>query len=177
MTCHQCAEPAPPIRKGRAHTFCSRTCSNVFRRVPAAQQKYRRDMWMLSNKRKWQWSIGVLKQAFGGCVDCGYNAHPHALDFDHIRGSEKLFAVSQMQGYPWHVVLEEMSKCEVVCANCHRVRTAQRRGKHMFSPTVALTEAQGDNSLSEPPVQDTSSVLRSERRLDPFGRTSRCGGI
>lgn len=59
-----------------------------------------------------------------GCTDCGYNSRPEALDFDHVRG-EKKFSVSNCN-YSWQKIEEEIAKCDVVCANCHRVRTADR---------------------------------------------------
>lgn len=61
-----------------------------------------------------------------GCADCGYKAHPAALHFDHIEGSDKLLNVSQMSSRSEAVILNEISKCEVVCANCHAIRTANR---------------------------------------------------
>ena len=62
-----------------------------------------------------------------GCTDCGYNEHPHALEFDHVMG-EKEFNVSQGQDKSYKALLEEISKCDVMCANCHRIRTAERGG-------------------------------------------------
>jgi len=59
-----------------------------------------------------------------GCVDCGYNESPHALDFDHLR--DKKFGLSYSMTRPMQAILEEISKCEVVCANCHRIRTHER---------------------------------------------------
>lgn len=66
-----------------------------------------------------------------GCLDCGYKQHPEALEFDHLPGSTKLFKVSDapMLGKIWSEVASEIAKCEVVCANCHRVRTFNRRRK------------------------------------------------
>lgn len=63
-----------------------------------------------------------------GCVDCGYKEHAEALDFDHVVG-EKEFGVLQgvRQGFSWDRIMAEVAKCEIVCANCHRVRTRQRR--------------------------------------------------
>ena len=61
-----------------------------------------------------------------GCTDCGYNKHPAALDFDHLPGTEKLFNVSGRVARSADVVFAEMEKCEVVCANCHRIRTVTR---------------------------------------------------
>lgn len=62
-----------------------------------------------------------------GCADCGYNAHPRALDFDHI-GTDKIADVGWLVHavVSWTRILAEIAKCEVVCANCHRVRTADR---------------------------------------------------
>lgn len=61
-----------------------------------------------------------------GCADCGYNKHAVALDFDHKDGSGKHAAVSQMRCGNMEKLLAEIEKCDVVCANCHRVRTAMR---------------------------------------------------
>jgi hypothetical protein len=62
-----------------------------------------------------------------GCKDCGYREHVAALDFDHLPGMEKKFILGDAGKHSWDDVLDEMAKCEVVCANCHRVRTARRR--------------------------------------------------
>ncbi len=62
-----------------------------------------------------------------GCTDCGYREHYAALDFDHI-GDDKFKGVSRMvdAGYSWKRIKQEIDKCEVVCANCHRIRTTDR---------------------------------------------------
>ena len=60
------------------------------------------------------------------CVDCG-EADPVVLEFDHL--GDKAFSISK--GLPdrnWQTVLDEIAKCDVVCANCHRRRTARRGG-------------------------------------------------
>jgi hypothetical protein len=60
------------------------------------------------------------------CVDCG-ESDPIVLEFDHLR--DKKFGISDgLQGRRWQDVLDEIAKCEVVCANCHRRRTAKRGG-------------------------------------------------
>lgn len=62
------------------------------------------------------------------CMDCGGRFPPVAMDFDHVRGV-KLFDVSQNWSLPKERVMEEIAKCEVVCANCHRIRTELRRNE------------------------------------------------
>lgn len=60
------------------------------------------------------------------CVDCG-ETDPLVLDFDHLRDKE--FSVGHaLRERPWKSILAEIEKCEVVCANCHRRRTARRAG-------------------------------------------------
>ena len=63
----------------------------------------------------------------GKCVDCGYTGHIAGFEFDHIR--DKKYAISNMlnQAHKWETILEEVHKCELVCATCHRIRTYKRR--------------------------------------------------
>lgn len=60
------------------------------------------------------------------CVDCG-NSDIRVLQFDHI-GNDKEYDIGvMMRGHmPWEKILLEMKKCEVVCANCHIIRTSSR---------------------------------------------------
>lgn len=59
-----------------------------------------------------------------GCVDCG-NTNPVVFEFDHVRGIKR-YEVSIMLngGFAWARILEEAAKCEIRCANCHRIKTA-----------------------------------------------------
>lgn len=61
------------------------------------------------------------------CEDCGGMFHPCAMDFDHVKG-EKLYAVSELvlRAWSFEKIQEEIDKCELVCANCHRLRTYLR---------------------------------------------------
>jgi hypothetical protein len=71
--------------------------------------------------------IQAIKMA-RGCADCGYRDHPAALDFDHLPGSvKKMRLATAAAGATLLRIQEEIAKCDVVCANCHRIRTANRR--------------------------------------------------
>ena len=60
----------------------------------------------------------------GKCIDCGYNAHLAALDFDHVVPKTKITTIAKMLNtYPWHMIQEEVIKCVLRCANCHRIKT------------------------------------------------------
>lgn len=61
------------------------------------------------------------------CADCGIKYPSYVMDFDHVRG-DKIHKVSHLVLHGTREsVEEEIKKCEVVCANCHRVRTHERR--------------------------------------------------
>lgn len=65
------------------------------------------------------------------CVDCG-ESDPLLLDFDHI-SDNKLANVSKLvhNTRSLKVIQKEIDKCEVVCANCHRRRTAKVQGWYL----------------------------------------------
>lgn len=58
------------------------------------------------------------------CVDCG-ETDPVVLEFDHL-GNKSFNVAYGMRARSWEAVLAEIEKCEVVCANCHKRRTAAR---------------------------------------------------
>ena len=63
-----------------------------------------------------------------GCRVCGYNKSPYALQFNHINPEDKTRIKSNPRtAYHarWKMsrILEELSKCEVLCANCHAEHT------------------------------------------------------
>src|SRR5688572_23204281 len=55
----------------------------------------------------------------GKCSVCGYNRYQGALEFHHLDPSKKDFGFgSSVVG--WLKMKEELDKCILVCANCHR---------------------------------------------------------
>lgn len=62
------------------------------------------------------------------CMDCGVKFNPWVMDFDHRPDEVKVNHVSHMLGASIESLLEEISKCDVVCSNCHRNRTYLRSG-------------------------------------------------
>lgn len=63
------------------------------------------------------------------CADCGGSFAPHQMDFDHRPGTTKRFRLTEGGAMlrPTAAILAEVAKCDVVCANCHRVRTRDRQ--------------------------------------------------
>jgi len=66
-----------------------------------------------------------------GCAHCGYRAFASALHFDHIVPENKKFLIATKAHYLAYgkktksnkILREELFKCQVLCANCHAIRT------------------------------------------------------
>lgn len=91
------------------------------------------------------------------CKDCGLTFHPSAMDFDHVRGKTMNVGRMVTQGHSIESLKEEIEKCEIVCANCHRLRTWQRAKKKWNRPkpgrwpqAAADPDAARDRSSTEP---------------------------
>lgn len=88
------------------------------------KKKTKKETRLLLRKKREEFLIEELKN---GCVDCG-SRDIRVLQFDHLR--DKVANVTQMlcDGYSIARMREEIKKCEVVCANCHSIRTQERSG-------------------------------------------------
>lgn len=75
-------------------------------------------------KEKSEW---LVAQKAKPCKDCGVQYPHYVMDFDHLDGSFKDKEVSVLVNYGWSRLKAEIEKCELVCSNCHRIRTYNRR--------------------------------------------------
>ena len=60
------------------------------------------------------------------CVDCGYN-NPMALEFDHRDPKLKTYEIGKILHKSIDLIKLELDKCDVVCANCHNIRTIRQQ--------------------------------------------------
>ena len=98
--CGTCRKRFVVIRsKGHRGTICGFCKTNRIR-----QDKKRRAVEFLGGK----------------CQGCGYCKIIEVLDFHHVDRSTKLASLSQMWNHSWKRVVEELKKCRLLCANCHR---------------------------------------------------------
>lgn len=75
--------------------------------------KLRREVWKIKEE--------------SGCVDCGEKYPHYMLEFDHKPEFKKVGSVSEIYSrYGREKGFEEMAKCDIVCANCHAIRTYNR---------------------------------------------------
>ncbi len=60
------------------------------------------------------------------CVDCGAT-DVRILEFDHVRGKKSANIAELLNNAAsWSTIEKEIAKCEVRCANCHRIKTTER---------------------------------------------------
>ncbi len=99
--------------------------------------KYMREVWYPKNKERHIKSVRRNKDQVAAfiegykrdrsCVDCGFSGKqfPYVLDFDHRKDSGKKFNIGSWSHSVLSIkaIMEEIEKCELVCANCHRIRT------------------------------------------------------
>jgi hypothetical protein len=82
-------------------------------------------------KRVWKGERAAWARSFKAgrpCVDCGGTFHPAAMHWDHRPGTQKAGEISRMVGRAsLEDIRAEIEKCDLVCANCHAVRTYERR--------------------------------------------------
>lgn len=88
--------------------------------------------WYLANKDKVQAKKDRKRQRLRElvrdaknvpCADCGGRYPYYVMDLDHL-GEDKAMIVSKLVNWgATQRVVDEIAKCEAVCANCHRIRT------------------------------------------------------
>lgn len=85
----------------------------------------KRRIWNRTRKTKFYpiFRDTVLKLKNKPCADCQGWFEPCQMQFDHKNPKEKKFEICKGGNYSRKAFLEEVSKCEVVCANCHALRT------------------------------------------------------
>lgn len=60
------------------------------------------------------------------CTDCRLSFPAYVMDFDHVRGEKEFGIAHGIHTYTLDEVLLEIAKCDLVCSNCHRIRTHTR---------------------------------------------------
>lgn len=95
------------------------------RRMPAAKRAAK--ALRRGNRRK-EIAASVAAAKSSPCLDCGVSYPACVMDFDHRPGEEKKFNVSTQvrSGASLSLIMAEIAKCDLVCSNCHRLRTARR---------------------------------------------------
>lgn len=113
----------PPEGFGNGGYWCKPCVSSYGKDLYAKNADRYKATAKASAKRRREW---IWEMKSGPCTDCGQTFHPVAMDFDHTDDG-KLFSVSRNYRFSLARLQAEIAKCELVCANCHRVRTWTRQ--------------------------------------------------
>jgi hypothetical protein len=130
-TCPGCGEP----RAQADFPARGKRCLECRRATVRAHYRANRDYYLAKARRRQlqvvqgtrAWLLTYLREH--PCVDCGIS-DVRVLEFDHRDGTTKVRAVALLagQGFGLARVQAEIAKCDVRCANCHRIRTHAQRG-------------------------------------------------
>ena len=118
---------------GKGHVSYCRPCQSVYCKAHYRANKHKHNSrrsvrgYAAYRQRNREWVIEYLKAH--PCVDCG-EADIRVLEFDHVNREDKVAELGVMVGSGWSLrrITIEVSKCEVRCANCHRIRTVSQLG-------------------------------------------------
>ena len=108
---------------------CRREYDRLYHNARTAESKRRKQRLQKERKERiarWIKEYKVRKT----CFDCG-NADFRVLDFDHLPEFVKDFNIGQgmVDGKSLKSLQQEILKCQVVCSNCHRIRTYERNSR------------------------------------------------
>lgn len=128
--CAKCGQSKPinEFHQSRAGSFsycgdCRRAYDRRYYSERGKEARLARSRARRSKARAW---MSALKEG-RVCLDCGGSFPPYVMHWDHLPGYLKVSDVSVLVGNRRRdVVLAELSKCELVCANCHVMRTVTR---------------------------------------------------
>jgi hypothetical protein len=116
------------IARGQLDNYC-RPCRAAYKQEHYAANRERYIDQAMQRKRNLALERATFLMEFfrtHPCVDCR-ETDPIVLEFDHR--TDKAFGIARgLRDRSWRALAEEMAKCDVVCANCHRRRTAHRGG-------------------------------------------------
>lgn len=120
--CIRCLQNPVILNRGTRPRWC-KECFSAYTKKRVIKSREANLKWFRDQKRR-------------PCADCKLDFPPQVMDFDHVTG-EKRHSPSNMmgKGAKRETIAREIAKCEVVCACCHRTRTAQRVGKWNYRPT------------------------------------------
>src|SRR5712691_5329844 len=128
-------------------------------RLPTEEWAPGKSRYIAKKRAAWHANAKMLSELRNvPCADCGRRFPPYVMQFDHLNGAVKQFTVTRIINRSRKLILEEVSKCDIVCANCHRQRTYQRRTAARGSSSAwserdpSKVDVRGSNPLSRSSV-------------------------
>jgi len=115
-------------KNGKLQSYCKK-CRNEYCKQHYYDNKTKHNIRRALLRKKYYDEHSLMIQSLKNkpCVDCGNNFPFYVMQFDHVCG-DKIANVADMPGnYSWNKIEEEILKCELICANCHSIRTYKRK--------------------------------------------------
>jgi len=122
--CSRCTKTKTESEFNKGQSWC-RICVKVYDKERYESDKGKRASQNKSRRKDLrEWSNKIKS---GPCTDCDNTYPPIVMHWDHIE-NDKEFNVGNMvaRGFGIEKISKEISKCELVCANCHAIRTSSR---------------------------------------------------
>lgn len=127
-TCSQCRTELDErffwTSRGKLRAYCKACDTARRRRVIERDPDYfaRKTAKNMCKKREW---LKARKDA--PCADCGQRYPFYVMEFDHREREAKKFTIGAGRSISFADLKVEVEKCDVVCANCHRIRTFEQK--------------------------------------------------
>lgn len=112
-----------PYKDAEAQKAYQRAYQKKWRQNPDNAEAHKKLVRARNEELRKANSARVRKLKSYPCADCGGIFDPVCMDFDHLPGTDKVRNIAAMLAEPWERIQAEIDKCELVCSNCHRVRT------------------------------------------------------
>ena len=133
--------------RAKIKKFCSKQCRekkwsidnrkelNEKVRAYRARRYQKEGRWRDEGPKARSLKAWMIQLKSNPCTDCKGIFPVCCMDFDHKKGTIKSYNLGSMfaHHYSRELIESELAKCELVCSNCHRIRTRDRRinsGKH-----------------------------------------------
>lgn len=127
--CGRCGHTLPVEAFNRLGVGRQHYCRECFRRYHRAHRDEQRKLTDARTRARAAVArthvLDVLSER--PCADCGAG-DPVVLEFDHVGKKREHLSVMVCRGNSLTHIAEEIARCDVVCVNCHRRRTARRAG-------------------------------------------------
>lgn len=103
------------------------TGGSSYKRGGKTHYELNKEYYKLKAKRNKEKSRALIKAAKDiPCADCKIKYPFYVMDYDHISPDKKFDLGGSWMSMGYQQIEEEIKKCEVVCSNCHRIRTYNR---------------------------------------------------
>lgn len=127
--CSRCYEEKPLTEfnkrgGGRLQNFCRSCQKDWYKKYYSESPKEKERLYKRNIQTRNAIEQLIKETKSVPCMDCGVSYPPYVMDFDHRDPDQKEFVISRMTNSGnITAVKKEIAKCDVVCSNCHRIRT------------------------------------------------------